>query len=126
MIKLKKLLNEIDEDKNSNIAHLEDEREWKWTDIDHMFNMKFEREGDSIFVLNNPPIKVYKMKRGPFVLEEPVENHEYDNLEKGVEAPVKSQGVSAFSQSKKVKKYTFPTFIQLINFFDKYDQGLPN
>lgn len=121
MIKLAQLLKEVDEDKNSNIASLEDEREWKMPDVDHMISMKFEREGDSIFVLNNPAMKVYKIKKGPFVLEEPVENHE-DNFQKGIVAPVKLQGLSAFQKSKQIKKYEFPTFIKLINFFDTYKQ----
>jgi hypothetical protein len=124
MIKIKQLLREIEEDKNSNIASVEDEKEWKWPDVDHMFNMKFEREGDSVFVLENPPIKVYKMKKGPFVLEEPIENHEDHDPKKGVEAPIKPRGLTAFTQSKGVKKHQFPTFTKLISFFDKYDQGL--
>ena len=74
MIKLKQLLKEVDEDKNSNIASVEDEREWKMPDVDHMLSMKFQREGDSVFVLNNPAMKVYKIRKGPFVLEEPIEN----------------------------------------------------
>jgi hypothetical protein len=121
MIKLKDLLKEADEDKDSNIASVEDEREWKWTDVEHMFSMKFDREGDSVFVLKNPAIKVYKIKKGPFVLEEPIENHE-DSFQKGVVAPVKLQGISAFEKSKQIKKYEFPTFIKLINFFDNYKQ----
>ena len=121
MINLMNLLKEADEDKNSNIAPIEDEREWKWTDVDHMFNMKFNREGTSLFVLNNPPIKVYKIKRGPFVLEEPIENHEYGE-KSGTEAPVKPHGISALNNSKQIKRYEFPTFIKLINFFDKYQQ----
>jgi hypothetical protein len=121
MIKLKDLLKEADEDKDSNIASVEDEREWKWPDVEHMFSMKFEREGDSVFILRNPAMKVYKIKKGPFVLEEPIENHE-DNFEKGVVAPVKLQGMSAFEKSKQIKKYEFPTFIKLINFFDNYKQ----
>lgn len=123
MISIKKLLKEMDEDKNSNIASLEDEKEWKWTEVDHMFSMKFEREGDSVFILNNPPIKVYKIKKGPFVLEEPIENHQEED-KKGTEAPIKLQGLMAFTKSKQIKKYEFPTFIKLINFFDKYEQGL--
>ena len=121
MIKLAQLLKEVDEDKNSNIASLEDEREWTMIDIEHMLSMKFEREGDSVFVLNNPAMKVYKIKKGSFVLEEPVENHE-DNFQKGIVAPVKLQGLSAFQKSKQIKKYEFPTFIKLINFFDTYKQ----
>lgn len=121
MIKLAQLLKEVDEDKNSNIASLEDEREWKMPDVDHMISMKFEREGESIFVLNNPAMKVYKIKKGPFVLEEPIENHE-DNFQKGIVAPVKLQGLAAFQKSKQIKKYEFPTFIKLINFFDTYKQ----
>lgn len=122
MIKLKKLLHEVDEDRNSNIASIEDEKEWKWPDVDHMFSMKFNREGESLFVLDNPPMKVYKIKNGPFVLEEPVENHE-NNFKKGIVSPVKSQGLSAFEKSKQVKKYRFSTFIKLINFFDRYEQN---
>lgn len=124
MIKIKKLLQEIEEDKNSNIASLEDQVEWKWTDVDHMFNMKFEREGDSLFILENPPLKVYKIKKGPFVLEEPVENHQEKDPKKGMEAPISPRGLTAFTQSKQIKKYEFPTFTKLINFFDKYEQGL--
>lgn len=124
MIKIKQLLKEIEEDKNSNIASIEDEGEWKWPDVDHLFAMKFEREGDSVFVLENPPIKVYKMKKGPFILEEPVENHEDKNPKKGVETPIKPKGLMAFQQSKQIKKYEFPTFTKLINFFDNYEQGL--
>jgi hypothetical protein len=121
MIKLKNLLREVDEDKNPNIASIEDEREWKMPDVEHMFSMKFEREGDSVFVLRNPAMKVYKIKKGNFVLEEPIENHEND-FEKGMVAPIKPQGISAFTQSKQIKKYEFPTFIKLINFFDNYKQ----
>ena len=121
MIKLKHLLKEMDEDKNSNIASIEDEKEWKWPDVDHMFNMKFDREGDSIFVLKNPALKVYKIKKGPFVLEEPSENHQ-DTEKTGNEAPIEPQGLQAFGKSKQVKRYEFPTFIKLINFFDKYEQ----
>lgn len=124
MINLKNLLNEIEEDKNSNIASIEDEYEWKWPDVDHMFNMKFEREGNSIFILKNPPIKVYKIKGGPFVVEEPIENHQRPNVEKGIDTPDKPHGLIAFSKSKQIKKYEFPNFIKLINFFDKYEQGL--
>lgn len=121
MIKLKQLLKEFDEDKNSNIASIEDEREWKWTDIEHMFSMKFERQGDSVFILRNPAMKVYKIRKGPFILEEPIENHE-DNFQKGMISPMKPQGMSAFEKSKQIKKYEFPTFIKLINFFDNYKQ----
>ena len=92
MIKLKQLLKEVDEDKDLNVASLEDEREWKWPDIEHMFEMKFEREGDSVFILNNPAMKVYKIKKGPFVLEEPIENHE-DDFKKGIVSPMKNQGM---------------------------------
>jgi hypothetical protein len=121
MIKLKKLLKEIEEDKDSNIASIEDEKEWKWPDIDHMLSMKFNREGDSIFVLNSPAMKVYKIKNGPYVLEEPIENYE-DTFKKGLVTPSKLQGLSAFTKSKQIKKYEFPTFIKLINFFDRYEQ----
>jgi hypothetical protein len=121
MIKLKQLLKEVDEDKDQNIASVEDEKEWKWPDVDHMFSMKFEREGDSVFILKNPAMKVYKIKKGPFVLEEPVENHE-DNFQKGIVSPMKNQGMSAFEKSKQIKKHEFPTFIKLINFFDTYKQ----
>lgn len=121
MIHLKHLLKELDEDKNSNLASIEDEKEWSWTNVDHLFNMKFDREGDSIFVLKNPAIKVYKIKKGPFVVEEPIENHQ-DSEETGTEAPIKAQGMSAFNSSKEIKRYEFPTFIKLINFFDKYEQ----
>lgn len=121
MIKLKDLLKESEEDKNPNIASIEDEREWKMPDVEHMFSMKFEREGDSVFVLRNPAMKVYKIKKGNFILEEPIENHEND-FEKGMVAPIKPQGISAFTQSKQIKKYEFPTFIKLINFFDNYKQ----
>jgi len=120
MIRLKNLLKEIGEDKNSNIASLENEKEWKWPDVEHMFNMKFDRDG-SIFVLKNPPIRVYKIKKGPFVLEEPEENH--NDLDKSdLSSPIQPQGMSAFKQSKKIKKYEFSTFIKLINFFDTYKQ----
>lgn len=122
MIRLRQLLKEIEEDKNSNIASIEDEKEWAWTNVDHLFSMKFEREGDSVFILNNPPIKVYKIKKGPFVLEEPIENHEKMDFKKGMEQPIKPHGVSAFDQSKQIKKHEFPTFIKLIGFFDKYEQ----
>jgi len=122
MIRLRQLLKEIEEDKNSNIASIEDEKEWEWTNVDHLFSMKFEREGDSVFILNNPPIKVYKIKKGPFVLEEPIENHEETDFKKGMEQPIKPHGMSAFDQSKQIKRYEFPTFIKLIGFFDKYEQ----
>lgn len=121
MIKLKQLLKEVEEDKNANIASIEDEREWKITDVDHMFSMNFEREGDSVFVLRNPAMKVFKIKNGPFILEEPVENHE-NNFEKGIVSPIKPQGLSAFNQSKQIKKYKFPNFVKLISFFDNYKQ----
>lgn len=121
MIKLKQLLKEVDEDKNSNIASVEDEREWKMPDVDHMLSMKFEREGDSVFILSNPAMKVYKIKNGPFVLEEPIENHEH-NFQKGIVSPIKPHGLAAFNQSKQIKKYEFPTFIKLIRFFDNYKQ----
>ncbi len=122
MINIKNLLKEIEEDKNSNIASIEDEREWKWSDVEHMFNMKFEREGDSVFILNNPPIKIYKMKKGPFILEEPIENHQDTSDKKGTEAPIKPHGLDAFNNSKKIKKYEFSNFLKLIDFFDKYEQ----
>lgn len=124
MIKIKQLLKEIEEDKNSNIASIEDEREWKWPDVDHMFSMKFEREGDSIFILESPPIKVYKIKKGPFIVEEPIENKEPNDIKKGEEPPIKPQGILAFQQSKKIKRYEFPTFTKLISFFDQYEQDL--
>jgi hypothetical protein len=114
----------MDEDKSSNIASIDDEREWKWTDVDYMFTMKFNREGDSKFVLDNPPIKVYKIKRGAFVVEEPIENHEDRDFKKGEIAPLKSSGLSAFDKSKKINKHEFQTFTKLINFFDNYNQGL--
>jgi hypothetical protein len=122
MIRLKNLLKEVDEDKNQNIASIEDEREWKCPDVEHMFAMQFEREGESVFILKNPPMKVYKIKKGPFVLEEPAENHADSDFKKGMEPPIKPSGMSAFSQSKDVKKYEFPSFIKLINFFDTYKQ----
>jgi hypothetical protein len=122
MINFKTLLKEIEEDKNSNIASIEDEKEWKWPDVEHMFAMKFNREGNSIFVMDNPPIKVYKIKNGPYVLEEPSENHQDKHIDKGVEAPIPPRGILAFKQSKKINKFSFPTFIKLINFFDKYEQ----
>jgi predicted transcriptional regulator len=121
MIKLKDLLREVDEDKDPRIASIEDEREWKMPDVDHMFSMRFEREGDSVFILKNPAMKVYKIKKGPFILEEPIENHE-NNFQKGLVAPIKNQGISAFDKSKEIKKHEFPTFIKLINFFDTYKQ----
>lgn len=122
MISIKKLLKEIDEDQKSNIASLDNEKEWKMTDVDHMINMKFKREGDSVFILNNPPIKVYKIKKGPFVLEEPIENHQDVDVEKGMSQSMKPSGMIAFGKSKQIKKYEFPNFIQLIKFFDKYEQ----
>lgn len=123
MIKLKNLLKEIDEDENSNIASIEDQKEWKFSDVEHMFAMRFDREGESVFVLKNPAMKVYKIKKGPFVLEEPKENHE-DDFVKGTVTPIKPQGLSAFSKSENIKQYKFDTFIKLINFFDKYQQDL--
>jgi hypothetical protein len=124
MIFLKQLLREMEEDKNPNIASIEDEQEWKWPDVDHMFAMKFEREGDSVFVLNNPAMKVYKIRKGPFILEEPVENYEETNPKNKIMAPIKLQGISAFEKSKKILKHSFPTFTKLISFFDKYQQDL--
>lgn len=122
MIILKKLLKEIDEDKNANIASVEDESQWKWPDVEHMFAMKFDREGDSVFVLRNPAMKVYKIKNGPFILEEPVENHIHHDPKKGMESPMKAQGLLAFKNSKNVHRHEFPNFIKLINFFDSYEQ----
>ena len=124
MINLKKLLKEMNDAKDSNIASIEDTQEWKWVDVEHMFTMKFDTDNDSIFLLDNPPIKVYKIKKGPFVLEEPVENHEYIDFKQGTSAPIKPHGEEAFKTSKQIKKYQFKSFISLINFFDKYHQVL--
>lgn len=124
MILLKTLIKEIDEDKNEDIADIDDEREWKWSDVDHLFNMKFDRVGNSIFVLKNPPIKVYKIKKGPFIIEEPVENHVYQNYEKGKSPPINPLGTSAFETSKQIIKYKFSTFTKVINFFDRYEQEM--
>jgi len=122
MIKLKDLLKENeDPNKNPNVASIEDEREWKMPDVDHMFSMKFEREGESVFILKNPAMRVYKVKNGSFILEEPIENHQND-FQKGIVSPMKPQGMSAFNQSKHIEKHEFPTFIKLINFFDTYKQ----
>jgi hypothetical protein len=122
MINLKQLLKEVEEDKKSNIASIEDPKEWKWPDVDHLFNMKFEREGDTTFVLKNPPIKIYKTKKGPFVVEEPAENHQDTDFKPGMVAPMKSGGLIAFNESKEIKKYQFETFTKVIEFFDKYQQ----
>lgn len=124
MINLKKLLKEMEEDKNSNIASIEDPKEWKLVDGEHLLNMGFVREGESVFVLNNPAVKVYKMKKGNFVLEEPMENYEEADIKKGMEPPMKPTGISAFKTSKGIKKHEFPSFIKLINFFDNYKQDL--
>ena len=124
MIKIKTLLQEIDDDKNSNIASIENEKEWKWQNVDHMFEMKFEREGNTTFILENPPIRVYKIKKGSFILEEPVENHQDSNVSTGTITPISPKGDLAFTKSKQILKYEFPTFIKLINFFDNYKQDL--
>ena len=124
MIKITQLLKEISDSKNSNIASLHDEKEWKLTEIIHMEDMKFKRDGDSTYILDNPPMRVYKQKKGPFVFEEPSENHQDTNEENGTEAPVKHHGRSAFDKSKKVVQHTFTTFNELIEFFDKYQQDL--
>lgn len=122
MIRIKTLLKEIEEDKNSNIASLEDTREWKLVEAEHLLDMKFKREGDSTFILNNPPMKVYKIKKGPFIVEEPIENKEATDYKKGMEAPMKPRGMAAFNQSKKINKYQFPNFMQVLKFFDSYKQ----
>jgi hypothetical protein len=124
MISIRKLLKEMDEDKNSNIASIEDPREWKIVDGEHLLNMKFEREGDSVFIMDNPALKVYKMKQGNFILEEPMENHEIIDVKKGMQPPMKPSGLSAFKTSKGIRKYEFESFIKLINFFDNYKQDL--
>jgi hypothetical protein len=66
-------------------------------------------------------MKVYKIKQGPYVVEEPVENHE-NNFKKGIVTPMKPQGLGAFTNSKEIKRYEFPTFYKLIDFFSRYEQ----
>ena len=126
MIKFTKLLREIEEQKQSNVAAIDDESQWKWTDIDHICNMQFKRDGDTTFVMDNPPMKVYKIKDGPFVVEEPAENHERPNVVPGQTPAARDKGKAAFSSSKRIIKKEFTSFIKLLGFFDEYDQFFGN
>jgi len=122
MIIIKQLLNEIMDNKDDNIASIDNHREWRWSDVDHLINMKFIQSGN-YFLLNNPPIRIHKIIKGPYILEEPIENHLYTGNKK-LDAPIKSNGMDAFNKSRQIKKYQFSSFIKLINFFDKYEQHL--
>lgn len=122
MINLKNLLNEVEKEKASNLASIEDYKEWKWPDVEHLFNMKFDRIDDTTFILDNPPIKLYKIKKGPFIVEEPIENHQPIDIEPGSIPSNKPSGISAFDKSKQIQKHQFKNFYEVIDFFDKYQQ----
>jgi hypothetical protein len=124
MISIKKLLKEIEDMSKSNIASIQDPSEWKMSEIEHLKSMKFNNTDESIFVLDSPPIKVYKQKNGPFVVEEPIENHEKVDFKVGMSAPVKPKGLDAFKHSKQIKQYQFQKFNDVVEFFDKYKQNL--
>lgn len=124
MISIKKLLQEIEDTSKSNIASIQDPTEWKLSEIEHLKSMKFNNNDEAIFVLDSPPIKVYKQKNGPFIIEEPIENHEKVDFKVGMSAPIKPRGLDAFKQSKQIKKYQFERFNDLVDFFDKYEQDL--
>lgn len=124
MISIKKLLKEIDDAAKSNVASMQDPSEWKMSEIEHLKAMKFTNHDESIFILDSPAIKVYKLKNGPFIVEEPIENHQKVDFKVGMSAPMKPRGVDAFKRSKQIQKHQFLKFEDLINFFERYEQDL--
>ena len=57
MIIIKQLLNEIMDNKDDNIASIDNHREWRWSDVDHLINMKFIQSGN-YFLLNKQTQKL--------------------------------------------------------------------
>ena len=81
--------------------------DWRLSEVDYFIDMGFSQNGDTCMSLNNPEIKVYKKKNM---------THE---LARDVQAV--GEGYVVEDTTKK-KKYTFPTFKKMIEYFDNYEQ----
>lgn len=123
MINLKKMILEIQEENEKIYASTDDETEWKWHQLEYLQTMGFQTEGmgDRVLFISNPPIRVYKKKKGNFVVEEPSENYEEVDFDEAFENP-KLTGSEAFEKSKQIQRNEFTEFKQMVEFFDKYKQ----
>jgi hypothetical protein len=104
MIKLKSILESLENEKNSDLILLDD---WKLTEIDYLMDMGFNQDGDYSLTLNKPKIKVYKKKKI---------NHKLST-----DLHALGEGY-IIEDEEKNKKYIFPTFGKMVNFFDNYEQ----
>jgi hypothetical protein len=106
IIKLSEILQSIDEDEKSEMVNLDD---WKLSEIDHLVEMGFEQDGDYKMILTNPRMVVYKKKEMAHQLPKDVQA-----LGPGY----------VLEDGSKNKKYVFPTFMGMVEFFDNYEQDL--
>ena len=104
MIKLREILNQMQQNEEAGLIPIDD---WRMSEVDYFTDIGFNQDGDSALRLNNPQIKVYK-KKGL--------THE---LTRDVQAV--GEGYVVEDITKK-KKYTFPTFKKMIEYFDNYEQ----
>ena len=106
IIKLSEILHSIDEDEKSDMVNLDD---WKLSEIDHLVEMGFEQDGDYKMMLNNPKMVVCKKKKI---------THQ---LPKDIQAIGPGY---VLKDGSKNKTYTFSTFMEMVEFFDNYEQDL--
>lgn len=98
MIKLSEVISHTlaqdEKAKKSNLIKLDNYKEWRWSDLDHLLSMGFNQDGEYHMALMSPKLFVYK---------------------------VKNEGYHLVDKDKNEHK-VFPKFSQLIDHFDKYEQ----
>jgi hypothetical protein len=104
MIKLREIINQMQQNEEAGLIPLDD---WRLSEVDYFTDMGFTQDGQSSMMLNNPEIRVYKKKNI---------THE---LARDVQAV--GEGYVVEDNTKK-KKYSFPTFKKMIEYFDNYEQ----
>jgi hypothetical protein len=100
MISLIELLHSISKESKEGLVNVDD---WRWPDVDHLYNMGFEFGDDFHLVTNKEPrITVYKKKE---VDEASGGKREYFYVEE-----------------KNREKKRFKAFSEVIDYFDTYPQ----
>lgn len=92
------------QDEEAGLIPLDD---WRLSEVDYFTDMGFTQDGQSSMRLNNPEIKVYKKKNITHEL-----THEVQAVGEGY----------VVEDNARKKKYSFPTFKKMIEYFDNYEQ----
>lgn len=92
-MKLTEILHTVSDEKKQGLINIDD---WKFTHADHLKNMGFDFDGDYVMSLKAPQIRVYKKKL--------------------------PQGECFVVEAEKQGAKMFPTFEEVIEYFDHFPQ----